>query len=188
MAKFTKKDASEVPTEETELPETETPVEEPGEVEDTETEALGFVHKLSAKEREQLTKRAHAKVQKELAQKAADEFMAQELKRLRQEAGTDKPGLGGVLDDIVKVRIDLGDQSENTADPFIQLNMPHGQKYYHGCVYTVPRHIFNTLNEQMWRLQLHNLNKDGKSVFRNRKRFDIVSADGSVQRQWGEIH
>lgn len=153
-----------------------------------DAEPNAFMKPLSGNELTLITKRAEQKVRKELREKEAQAFMDKEVERLRLEAGVSKPGLGGALDELVTFRVDLGDQSDNTADPFMQTNIPHGPKYYHGKVYTVPRHIFNSLNEQMWRLQLHNLNKDGKSVFRNRKKNAVLNADGTSQNQWGEIH
>lgn len=181
MAKFTKKEPNTQP-----LLEDEVSVDAVEAAPDAKPN--DFMKPLSKTELELLTKRAEQKVRKELRDKEAQAFMDKEVERLRLEAGISKPGLGGALDELVTFRCDLGDQSDNTADPFMQINIPHGPKYYHGRVYTVPRHVFNSLNEQMWRLQLHNLNKDGKSVFRNRKKNAVLNADGTTQNQWGEIH
>lgn len=143
--------------------------------------------KLSATMRAEITERARKKVQAEVADREAKAFLEAELQRLRAEAGVDKPGLGGANDDIVKIRIDLGDNDDGTADPYIQLDMPYGAKYYHGVTYEVPRHVANVLNEQMYRLMLHNLNKAGKSVFRGRKYNSLITQDLAVTHQ-GEVH
>ena len=172
----------EVPLDEPEAEGSLTDVKEP------EKEPTDFMKPLSKTELETITNNAKKKVRKELREKEIQAFMDAEVARLRLEAGVGKPGLGGHLDELVTFRCDLGDQSDNTADPYMQVNIPDGAKYYHGHVYTVPRHVFNSLNEQMWRLQMHNLAKDGKSVFRNRKKNAVLNADGSSQNLYGEIH
>lgn len=142
--------------------------------------------KLSDAAKAELTERARKKVHAEIARKESDAFLDAELARLRKEAGVDKPGLGGVNDDIVSIRIDLGDPDDGMADQWIQLDMPHGMRYRHGHTYEVPRHIANVLNEQMFRLMLHNLNKEGKSVYRNRRYNSLVSKTGIIDQ--GAVH
>lgn len=164
------------PDTETNEPAAEAPVEETA----VSVPEAKIATKLGAAAKAELTERARKKVQAEIAKKESDAFLEMELKRLRAEAGLDRPGLGGANDDIVTVRIDLGDPSDQTADPYIQLDMPHGKKYHHGMTYEVPRHIANVLNDQMYRLMLHNLNKDGKSVFRNRRYNSVVSNSGII--------
>ncbi len=141
---------------------------------ETIAEAAGFNKQLGAATRAEITRQARLKVQEELLKKAKQDFLDEELKRLRAEAGISKTGLGGHHDDLVEILIDLAD--DNDADPWIQLDMPHGMKYHHGKKYVVARHIANDLNWIMFRGKLHNLNKDGKSVFRNRTRGTVLSA------------
>jgi hypothetical protein len=136
--------------------------------------AAGFHKELAPTTKAEITKQAKAKVQEEILKKAKEDFLKEEMARLRAEAGISKTGLGGHHDDLVSITIDLSD--ENDADPWIQLDMPHGMKYHHGKTYTVARHIANDLNWIMFRGKLHNLNKDGKSVFKNRTRGTVLSA------------
>lgn len=143
-----------------------------------EKPATDFSLDITEAQREGLRKKAFDTVQAELTAKAREDFLQAELERLRVEAGISKKTLGGIQDELVSIRIDLSDDEDGTADPYIQLNIPFGEKYHHGKVYTIPRHIGNTLNEIMFRNKLAARAKDGKSVFRNRTYGSVLSEAG----------
>lgn len=83
---------------------------------------------------------------------AAQRFRDQEMRRLKMEEGL---VVGGVLDEMVNVTMDLAEHSAN-----VLINM---QAYWHGRTYTVPRHVANTLAEVMYRGWCHQYEIDGKS-------------------------
>lgn len=133
---------------------------------------------LTEKEMADLSRKAAENVQVELLKKKREDFMAAEMERLRQEYGISRKSLGGVHDETVNITIDLGDYEEGKADPFLCLDIPGGKKYEHGRTYPVPRHVAACLNEMMFRLHLHNRQKDGKSVYRNRKYGSVIGETG----------
>lgn len=155
-----------------------TPPPPPGPVLEEGAPATEFDLELSEAQKEGLRKKAKDTVQAELTAKKREEFLQDELEKLRLEAGISKKTLGGINDELVSIRIDLSDDEDGTADPCIQLNIPFGQKYEHGKVYVLPRHVANTLNEIMFRNKLAARAKDGKSVFRNRTYGSVIGEAG----------
>ncbi len=164
--KASEPDAADLPEpKEEEAPAEEAPSDEPE----------SFKKNLSAAAIAEITRLAKAKVQQEITKAEKDKFMAAEVERLRAEAGLAAPtALGGTHDELVTFTLDLGYE----AQAWIQINQPHGPKYYHGGKYTTPRHVFNTLNEIAF--AGHKLTKhvEGKSVYRNRNYGTVVSPRG----------
>lgn len=170
---FKKKDAATLP-ENQDVPETD-PVDSPETEDNDEPVAVSeqFDRVLSKSAKTTLTNRAKELVQQELMKKERDDFLKSEMDRLRIEAGVSKPSsLGGIQDELVEIVLDLGYEGQ----AFIQLNQPHGPRYYHGQKYTVPRHIASVLNEIAFAGS--NLSKEvkGESVFRNRQYGTVLSA------------
>lgn len=144
----------------------ELPEEGADEPVDDEAPLQAFRTDLSDAQKKRVTDHAKAKVQKELTQKAQDDYLASELARLRADAGISKPSaLGGTHDELVTFTLDL--VYEGAA--FLQINQPFGKCYYHGGTYTEPRHIFNTLNEMAFRGAQLTAQVKGESVYRNRR-------------------
>ena len=67
-----------------------------------------------------------------------------ELQRLKVEEGM---VVGGARDEMVEVLIDLVEPHVNSC---LLVNF---KPYWHGRTYTVPRHVADSLHEQMWRLK-----------------------------------
>lgn len=101
---------------------------------------------------------AQAKARKQLSaeerKKAFDEVVKAEIEKQRGPAGllTGKPE----LDEMVDYTIDL---PEFAASVVI-----NGQAYWHGQTYKIPRHVANTLSEQVHRARNHQLEIDGKGL------------------------
>lgn len=139
---------------------------------DIPEDETGFRRKLSDKAKSDITARAKDLVEQEMMKQERERFMAEEVARLRLEAGVAKPSsLGGVLDELVEITLDLG--YEGSA--FIQLNQPFGPCYFHGVKYTVPRHVANTLNEISWAGKRLSKHVKGESFFRNRDYGTVLS-------------
>lgn len=158
-------------------PDAEVPDEptEPGPDEAPTEQEPTFKTKLSAAAKAEITKAAHAKVQQQLVTAEKEKFMASELERLRAEAGLAAPSsLGGTHDETVTFTLDLGYEGQ----AYVQLNQPHGPKYYHGAQYSLPRHVFNTLNDIGFRGHLQTRHVEGKSAFAGRKYGTVVSPGG----------
>lgn len=137
-----------------------------------------FRTSLSENEKASIVAKARATVQAEILAAEKEKFLAEQTEALRREAGVSKKTLGGIHDELVKITVDLSDD-DGTADPFIQLDMPQGAKYYHGVTYELPRHIANTLNDIMFRGKLSSMNRAGKSVFRNRTYGTVLGEHGA---------
>ena len=133
---------------------------------------------LTDEVKRELSEKARKQVTEELTKEQKAAFLDAEVRRLRAESGLDKPTVGGVLDEIVEVTIDL---PTLFTDP-IQLNLPDGPKYNHGQTYRVPRHVANVLWDQMQRLRDHQLQVDGKSLTKERARNIKLSPNGAVVR------
>lgn len=96
-------------------------------------------------------------IEKERKATATKALIASEKMRLQREEGL----ISGdpVKDERVNVTIDL---PEFCADLTINL-MP----YYHGQTYNVPRHVANSMKEQMQRAWMHQDEIDGKTQAQN---------------------
>lgn len=97
---------------------------------------------------------ARKKIDKERRIAAMKAVAAEEEKRLRREEGL-TTGIPG-MDDEVHILMDLPEWT-----PYISLN---GFPFWHGRGYDVPRHVYDTLMDQMFRAQRHDDQIDGKSM------------------------
>lgn len=98
--------------------------------------------------------KARKKVEAERKAKMLEAIEEEETKRLRREEGL-TTGVGS-KDEIVNVTIDLAPFS-----PRITVNFDH---YEHGHTYPVPRHVADTLAEQMARTWQHEDEVKGRSL------------------------
>jgi hypothetical protein len=117
---------------------------------------------LSAKEVEAIKAEAKAKILAERKSAAKADLLARETQRLKNEEGM-VTGLGH-QDEIVNITIDLP-----TFAPSININM---RPYWHGHTYPVPRHVAETLRDQMqncWRHQNQIDAKDLASFYASRR-------------------
>src|SRR6185437_5576580 len=151
-----------------------------------ETEERAETPTLSAKEIEAIRKQARKEVEAEFKKKLRDKALAAEKDKARADLSVhENAHLNGVLSDPVRITIDIPEFS-NT--PWITVDMGGKVKtYLHGQTYTVPRHVGNSLREQMQWMRRHQNEIDGKK--RNRHladgRFvDVVT--GKVTKQHGE--
>lgn len=121
---------------------------------------------LSAKEMEAIRKQARKEVEAEFKKKLRDKALAAEKEKAREALSVhDNAHLNGVLSDPVRITIDIPEFS-NT--PWITVDMGGKVKtYLHGQTYTVPRHVGNSLREQMQWMRRHQNEIDGKK--RNRQ-------------------
>ncbi len=121
---------------------------------------------LSAKEIEAIKAEAKTKLMAERKSAAKVELLARETKRLRDEEGM-VTGLGH-QDEIVGVTIDLP-----TYGASININ---SRPYWHGHTYNVPRHVAETLRDQMqncWKHQNQIDAKDLASFYQTRRIADL---------------
>lgn len=120
---------------------------------------------------------ARAAARKQLLAKqrkvAREALIADEMLRLEREEGMTTGS--GVLDEMVTIVMDLADHS-----PCITVN---GEPFWHGHSYTRPRHVANSLREQMQRGWVHQHVLDGKSIAESyqRKRFTQLSPKSGVR-------
>lgn len=164
MAKFEKKASDTSPA--VSEPEVETEAQAPAVAEDLETDEVQVTGgrlktKLAQSSKTKLTQRAMDQVQKELIKAESDKFLAEEIERLRAEAGISNTGVGGVLDELVTFTVDLPYEGQ----AFIHFNQPHGPKFFHGQTYTVPRHVYNSINEIQFAGFRQARHVEGKSVW-----------------------
>lgn len=118
---------------------------------------------LSNDEYRQAQAKAKSKVEADRKKAAMAAVEAEETQRLRVEEGM-TTGIG-VCDEIVGVTIDL--------PPFgtrISINGTHGNHYWHGVTYDVPRHVADTLVEMMGRMRQHEDQVEGRSMIQHYSR------------------
>ena len=117
-------------------------------------EAAGAHPVLSAKEVADAKAKARAAVDKARKDAATKQLIEQETVRLQREEGL----VAGdpVADELVKLTVDLPEHAAN-----ITVNM---QPFWHGHTYDVPRHVANSLREQMQRAWAHQHEIDGKNL------------------------
>lgn len=142
------------------------------EAEDVQLDPTGL---LSNDEVLQARAQARASVLAERKLKAMAEIEKAETERLRIEEGF-VTGIGA-MDEIVNITIDLAPYTEK-----ISINGPLGQHYYNGRTYPVPRHVANSLVEQMHRSWRHEDQVDGKNLTQTyaRKRDTAINARTSA--------
>lgn len=97
---------------------------------------------------------ARERVRKDAVAAAKKKIIDDEVLRLQREEGMHTGD--GVKDEVVPIYIDLAEHSDR-----LLVNM---QPYYHGHTYNVPRHVANSLREQMARGWNHQDDIDGKSL------------------------
>ncbi len=117
-------------------------------------EAKHTFHPILTDEEYELAKQnAKTRILQERRKAAMKSVEEQEVERLRQEEGL--VAGGGISDEMVTVTVDLPEFA-------LSLNI-NSRPYWHGHVYTVHRHIANSLNEMMFRMWQHQAEIDGKS-------------------------
>lgn len=121
--------------------------------------------------------KARAKIEKERISAAMKDVEEQETRRLRREEGlTARTGVSSA-DEIVSITLDLA-----PFQPNIKLgDLIEGQTYWHGYTYEVPRHIADTIREQMARGWKHQDEIDGKTLkehLQNRRETNISPLTG----------
>ena len=110
-------------------------------------------------------KEARDAIEKERKAAATKALIADEKLRLQREEGL----VSGdpVKDEIVTITVDLPEYSNS-----ITINM---EPFWHGHTYSVPRHVANSMKEQMQRAWIHQDEIDGKSLAQNlQQRRDTV--------------
>jgi hypothetical protein len=107
---------------------------------------------LSKEEIEKARKLARERVEKALKEAETERVIAQEMARMRAEEGK-RTGKAD-LDEEVKVTVDLAE--------FAAKLVINGQEYWHGYTYTVPRHVYDSMRDIMFRGHVHQAHLDGK--------------------------
>lgn len=108
---------------------------------------------LTPAEIKTIKEKARANILKAKKKDAEEKLLAAEEQRLRNEEGLTTGSAHA--DEIVSVTIDLAQFSSS-----IVINQ---RPYWHGHTYSVPRHVAETLREQMYRTWGHQAEIDGKS-------------------------
>lgn len=109
---------------------------------------------LTAKEIEEARRIARERVEKALKEAEKERIIAEEMQRFKAEEGKRTGKVD--LDEEVQVTIDLAEFANK-----ISIN---GQDYWHGYTYTVPRHVYETMRDIMYRGHLHQNALDGKDL------------------------
>jgi len=138
-----------------------TPADEPR---DEAEESLSI---LSDKEISEAKRVARERVQKALHDAEKERIIREEMEALRREEGKRTGKVD--LDEAVKVTIDCAEFADR-----LRVN---GQEYFHGYTYDVPRHVYDTMRDIMYRGHLHQSNLDGKDLanFYRRKNEPVLS-------------
>ena len=166
---MTKKAEPPVETILTPMPETEiVEAPQPEETDQTEQQLKPI---LSAEDVARIKAKARTQIEKQRKEAAEKSLLEKELERLRIEEGM---VTGGVGDQMVTIRIDLPEMA-----PYISVNW---NPYWHGQTYTVPRHVANSLREQIWRAWDHERIRKGESLtdmYRQSRRTMISAVRGA---------
>jgi hypothetical protein len=142
-----------------------------------------FAKELSETEKAKLTQKAALQVQAQLKKKASEDYLNAEIARLQAIAGVGARQLGGIQDELVPVVINL----EWEGSAFIQLDIPHGRRFYHGMKYSVPRHIANEIAYIMQAQNWLNAQFNGKRIFEHRQRQTVLNMSiGAVS--YDQVH
>ena len=97
---------------------------------------------------------AKSRTEKALKDAETERLIEQEMARLRREEGK-RTGVAD-MDELVGVYIDLPEFCGS-----LRIN---GETYHHGYTYKVPRHMANSMREQMQRAYFHQAAVDGKGM------------------------
>lgn len=103
---------------------------------------------------EEIKKQARAEIMADKRGKAKQELLAAEKLRLQRDEGLTTGNRHA--DEILSITIDLAPYA-----PYININ---SQCYYHGRTYQVPRHVADTLRDQMFQTWKHQNQIDGKDA------------------------
>lgn len=109
---------------------------------------------LTAAEIDAIRKEARAEIMADKRGKMKQEMKAAEKQRLLREEGLTTGNTHA--DEILSITIDLAPYA-----PYININ---SQCYYHGRTYQVPRHVADTLRDQMFMTWKHQNQIDGKDA------------------------
>jgi hypothetical protein len=97
---------------------------------------------------------ARERVSKALKEAETERLIAEEMQRIKAEEGKRTGQVD--LDETVEVTVDLAE--------FAAKLTINGQDYWHGYTYTVPRHVFDSMRDIMFRGHLHQNALDGKDL------------------------
>lgn len=97
---------------------------------------------------------ARERVAKALKEAETERLIAEEMQLIKAEEGK-RTGKAD-LDEEVAVTIDLAE--------FAAKLTVNGQDYWHGYTYKVPRHVYDTMRDIMFRGHLHQNALDGKDL------------------------
>lgn len=126
----------------------------------------------------------------EIRQQALDDVIAEKRKDakktlLEQEKARISGRTGSKTGDprkdaIENVLIDLPEFGGKYGN-YIQLNMPHGQKYHHGTTYPVQKHVGDMLREIMSRNWQHQAELEGKrkNAYARKQNYTIVGGEST---------
>lgn len=109
---------------------------------------------LSEAEIAAIRAQARAEIMADKRGKLKQELLAAEKQRLKNEEGLTTGN--SHMDEVVSISIDLAPYA-----PYININ---SQCYYHGRTYQVPRHVADTLRDQMFQTWKHQNQIDGKDA------------------------
>jgi hypothetical protein len=109
---------------------------------------------LTDKEIEDAKRIARERIEKALKESEKERIIAEEMRRFQAEEGKRTGKVD--LDEEVSVTIDLAE--------FAAKLTINGQDYWHGYTYTVPRHVYDTMRDIMFRGHLHQNALDGKDL------------------------
>lgn len=97
---------------------------------------------------------ARERVAKALKEAETERIVAEEMQRIKAEEGKRTGRVD--LDEEVQVTVDLAE--------FAAKLTINGQDYWHGYTYTVPRHVYDSMRDIMFRGHLHQNALDGKDL------------------------
>lgn len=122
---------------------------------------------LSEEEKAEIRQQAIDDVIAEKRKDAKKTLLEQEKARLSGRSGL-KTG-DPIKDELVTIEINIPEFC-----PYLWINMPHGQKYFHGSRYQVPRHVAGTLGEMQSRAWDHERDIHGQKKRDYRKRSPVI--------------
>jgi hypothetical protein len=115
----------------------------------------------------------------EIRQQALDDVIAEKRrdakKTLLEQEKARLSGRSGLKtgdpqkDELVTIEINIPEFC-----PYLWINMPHGQKYFHGTRYQVPRHVAKQLDEMQARAWDHEREIQGQKKRDYRKRSPVI--------------
>ena len=122
---------------------------------------------LTDAEIEEARKIARDRVAKALKDAEKERIIREEMEKFRREEGKRTGAVD--KDELVNVTIDCAEFADRLCI--------NGQEYFHGYTYEVPRHVYDTLRDIMFRGHLHQSTLDGKDLatFYGRKQSPTLS-------------